>query len=196
MSDHRQTHYAGLGIRFGALAIDLLLFCALFFPVTRLVKGVWLISSTDHRWVKRLFITDPLCLIFLVLMVLYFILLEGLTGATLGKWALGLRVASEEYLAIYRARSACVERCDVGCADCAGCDAAGNGLWPVRTDRPWMVLGRPAALCGHFSAGWRPPDAGLGSHRASPGCLCLGMGERAAGLFAGRCGRVPCAGTD
>jgi uncharacterized RDD family membrane protein YckC len=43
-----------------------------------------------------LFITDPLCLIFLALIFLYFVLLEGLLGATLGKWALGLRVVSTE----------------------------------------------------------------------------------------------------
>jgi uncharacterized RDD family membrane protein YckC len=42
-----------------------------------------------------LFITDPLCLIFLALMFLYFVTLEGLVGATLGKWALGLRVVTD-----------------------------------------------------------------------------------------------------
>jgi uncharacterized RDD family membrane protein YckC len=94
MFDRKQTHYAGIGIRFGALVIDVLLFGAVFFPITRLVKGVWLVSVADHRWVTGLFITDPLCLIFLVLMALYFILFEGWTGATLGKWTLGLRVVS------------------------------------------------------------------------------------------------------
>jgi len=89
---HTDTTYAGIWRRFWALVIDALLFCAVFFPVTRIVKGVWLMSATDHRWANGLFITDPLCLIFLALMVLYFILLEGLVGATLGKWALGLRV--------------------------------------------------------------------------------------------------------
>jgi uncharacterized RDD family membrane protein YckC len=89
---HTDTTYAVIWRRFWALVIDGLLFCAVFFPVTRVVKGVWLMSATDHRWANGLFITDPLCLIFLALMVLTFILLEGLVGATLGKWALGLRV--------------------------------------------------------------------------------------------------------
>ncbi len=84
--------YAGLGRRFWALVVDGLLFCAVFFPVTRLVKGVWIMRAADHRWTSGLFITDPLCLAFLALMLLYFVLLEGLFGATLGKWLLGLRV--------------------------------------------------------------------------------------------------------
>ncbi|MGC9398326.1 MAG: RDD family protein [Anaerolineae bacterium] len=88
--------YADLWARFRALVVDVLLFCALFFPVTRVVKGVWLMSATDHRWANGLFITDPLCLTFLALMLLYFVLLEGLVGATLGKWALGLRVISAD----------------------------------------------------------------------------------------------------
>jgi uncharacterized RDD family membrane protein YckC len=72
--------------------IDLILFCAVFFPVTRIVKGVWFMSPADHRWANGWFITDPLCLAFLALMLVYFVLLEGLAGVTLGKWALGLRV--------------------------------------------------------------------------------------------------------
>lgn len=84
--------YAGLWPRFLALCVDVLLFCAVFFPITRLVKGVWLMSASDHRWVSGLFITDPLCIAFLVVMALYYVLLEGLAGATMGKWALGLRV--------------------------------------------------------------------------------------------------------
>ena len=87
-----EARYAGLLIRFGALLLDFLLFCALFFPITRIVKGVWIMSPGDHRWAYGLFVTDPLCIAFLVFMFLYFVLLEGLAGATLGKWLLGLRV--------------------------------------------------------------------------------------------------------
>jgi uncharacterized RDD family membrane protein YckC len=87
-----QTRYAGLGSRFLALVVDMLLFCAVFFPVTRLVKGVWVMSAADHRWTYGWLITDPLCLVFMVLMVSYFILLEGLIGTTLGKRAVGIRV--------------------------------------------------------------------------------------------------------
>jgi uncharacterized RDD family membrane protein YckC len=84
--------YAGLWIRFSALAIDGLLFSAVFFPVTRLVKGVWLMSPGDHDWVSGWFIFDPLCLTFLIAMLAYFTILEGLFGATLGKWIVGVRV--------------------------------------------------------------------------------------------------------
>ena len=87
-----ETRYAGLWDRFLALLIDGLLFCALFFPITRIVKGAWIMTPSDHRWAYGLFITDPLCITFLIFMFLYFVLLEGLIGATLGKWALGLRV--------------------------------------------------------------------------------------------------------
>lgn len=84
--------FAGLRPRFSALFIDFLLFCAVFFPVTRLIKGVWVMGAADHLWNTGLFITDPLCLAFLAVMALYFMLLEGLTGVTLGKWIVGLRV--------------------------------------------------------------------------------------------------------
>lgn len=86
--------YAGLWPRFLALLVDFLLFCALFFPVTRLVKGVWVLHVTDHRWHKGLFVTDPLCLTFLAIMAIYFILLEGAAGYTVGKRVMGLRVVN------------------------------------------------------------------------------------------------------
>jgi uncharacterized RDD family membrane protein YckC len=87
-----ESKYAELGERFLALLVDVLLFCACFFPVTRIVKGVWLMSPRDHNWTRGWFIFDPLCLIFLVIMGLYFVFLEGWLGATVGKWVLGLRV--------------------------------------------------------------------------------------------------------
>ncbi len=37
-----KTRYAGVAPRFPALCLDLAVFCALFFPITKLVKGVWL----------------------------------------------------------------------------------------------------------------------------------------------------------
>ncbi len=86
------VRYAGLGARFAALSVDLLVFCAFFFPITRLVKGVWLMAPTDHRWSAGLFISDPICIVFFIVMVLYFVLLEGWFGLTAGKWAFGLRV--------------------------------------------------------------------------------------------------------
>jgi uncharacterized RDD family membrane protein YckC len=84
--------YAGVWIRFAALFLDFLLLSAVFFPVTRLVKGVWLMQPGDHRWVSGWFVTDPLCVTFLAAILLYFSLLEGVAGATFGKWTLGLRV--------------------------------------------------------------------------------------------------------
>ncbi len=88
------VRYAGLGVRFAALFVDLLVFCSFFFPVTRLAKGVWLMTPTDHRWNSGIFISDPICIAFLIAMVLYFVLLEGWVGLTAGKWALGLRVVA------------------------------------------------------------------------------------------------------
>ena len=76
--------YAGLGKRFAALVIDFLLLSLVFFPVTRAVKGVWMMSRQDHAWGYGWFITDPLCVTFLVVIVLYFVILEGAMGATVG----------------------------------------------------------------------------------------------------------------
>ncbi len=42
----------------------------------------------NHLWI----IFDPLCAIFLIVIFAYFILLEGLTGVTIGKLILGLKV--------------------------------------------------------------------------------------------------------
>lgn len=84
--------YAGLWVRFLALSVDGILFCLVFFPVTRLVKGVWIMSSSDHLWGYGWIVTDPICIIFFVIMAAYFIVLEGLFGATLGKRFLGLQV--------------------------------------------------------------------------------------------------------
>ncbi len=88
----RHVRYAGLGPRLLALAVDLVLFAAAFLPTTRIVKGVWIMSAADHRWARGLFITDPLCIAFLAVMFLYYVVLEGCLGATVGKWVVGLRV--------------------------------------------------------------------------------------------------------
>jgi uncharacterized RDD family membrane protein YckC len=53
-------------------------------------------SPNDHNWVSGWFIFDPLCLIFLIIMALYMILLEGQLGMTVGKWILGLRVVGTD----------------------------------------------------------------------------------------------------
>ena len=84
--------FAGLWPRFLALVVDILLFCVVFFPLTRLVKGVWIMSAGSHRWSYGLFVTDPLCIGFLAVILAYFGILEGLIGVTIGKKLLGLRV--------------------------------------------------------------------------------------------------------
>lgn len=88
--------YAGVWRRFTAIIADLVLLSCVFFPVTRIVKGTWVMSARDHDWVGGWFVSDPLCMAFLALMFLYFVLLEGLTGRTPGKWVLQLRVVSTD----------------------------------------------------------------------------------------------------
>ncbi len=86
--------FAPLGSRFWALVIDWALFCAVFFPITRIVKGTWLMTSADHIWRIGWMISDPLCVIFFVVIVAYYVLLEGYFGWTVGKRLLGLRVVA------------------------------------------------------------------------------------------------------
>lgn len=86
--------YAGLGQRFGALVVDFFVLSLVFFPVTRLVKGNWVMTGGDHMWSYGWLITDPLCLISLAIILGYFVVLEGVLGATLGKRVLGLRVVA------------------------------------------------------------------------------------------------------
>ena len=80
--------YGGVWIRGFAQALDYIFLSLFFFPVTYIVKGTWLMLPEDHLW----FIFDPLCAIFLIIIFAYFILLEGLTGVTIGKLILGLKV--------------------------------------------------------------------------------------------------------
>ncbi|MFH1689775.1 MAG: RDD family protein [Candidatus Eisenbacteria bacterium] len=86
--------YAGVWPRFSALVADIVLLSCVFFPVTRIVKGTWVMSASDHDWAVGQFVTDPLCLAFLAVMFLYFVLLEGLVGFTLGKRLMRLRVVT------------------------------------------------------------------------------------------------------
>ncbi len=87
-----QRRYAGLLPRFIALVVDFAIFCAVFFPIGRLVKGVWLMTHADHLWRSGSFVMDPLCIIFFVVMVAYYVLFEGLAGWTPGKRVAGIRV--------------------------------------------------------------------------------------------------------
>jgi len=49
-------------------------------------------EASDHRWVRAWFITDPICIVFFVVMCLYYVVLEARFGVTLGKLALRIRV--------------------------------------------------------------------------------------------------------
>ncbi len=97
MSENRlksfpSLRFADLGPRFWALFIDFLFLSLIFFPITQLVKGAWIMTSADHTWSYGWFVTDPLCLIFLITIFAYFVYTEGIHGATLGKKLLGLHV--------------------------------------------------------------------------------------------------------
>jgi uncharacterized RDD family membrane protein YckC len=85
-------NYAGLWMRGFAQVLDYVVFCIVFFPVTYLVKGTWLMTPEDHLWI----IFDPICGIFLIVIFCNFIFLEGWTGTTVGKVILGLRVKTIE----------------------------------------------------------------------------------------------------
>ncbi len=88
----KPPRYAGLVARLLAIAVDFVLFCTVFFPITRLVKGVWLLSISDHRWTNGWIAFDPICLTFLVVIIAYYVVLEAYAGATVGKWVAGIRV--------------------------------------------------------------------------------------------------------
>jgi uncharacterized RDD family membrane protein YckC len=81
-------NYASIPRRGFAIVLDFVFFCIIFFPITYLVKGVWLMQPEDHLWI----IFDPICGVFLVIIFLYFILMEGILGYTLGKLIVGIRV--------------------------------------------------------------------------------------------------------
>jgi uncharacterized RDD family membrane protein YckC len=90
-----KIRFAHLWSRFLALSVDFIIFCIFFFPATRFIRGTWLLNMADHRWNSGLFITDPICISFLMIMFSYFVILEGLFGITVGKWVTGIKVVDE-----------------------------------------------------------------------------------------------------
>jgi len=98
MQDSINNHikYASLTQRFLALVIDFLCLSLIFFPITKIVKGVWIMSNQEHQWSYGWFITDPLCISFLIVIILYFIILEGTIGATIGKKVLGMQIITND----------------------------------------------------------------------------------------------------
>lgn len=88
--------YASLKQRIFAKLVDFLIFSAVFFPITYIVKGVWIMSPLDHQWAYGIFITDPLCILFLFIIMAYFILLEAFIGQTIGKLLFGIKVITND----------------------------------------------------------------------------------------------------
>lgn len=88
--------YAGLGKRFFALFIDGMILSSLFFPMTKIVKGTWMMSVSDHDWTWKWIAFDPICLTFLFVIFFYFVLFEGFASATPGKFIMKIRVVTED----------------------------------------------------------------------------------------------------
>ncbi len=59
-----------------------------FFPITYIYSGKWVMSYEDHLWG----ISDPICIVFLLIIFAYFVLMEAYVGWTIGKRVLGMRV--------------------------------------------------------------------------------------------------------
>ena len=89
-----EQKYASLLQRFWAYFLDIIFFCFLFFPITYIYKGTWLMMPTDHDWQWGDVVFDPICLVFLIFIFSYFILLEGFTGFTMGKRIMKIKVIS------------------------------------------------------------------------------------------------------
>ena len=71
-----------------AFIIDFIFLSLFFFPATYSYSGKWLMTPEDHLW--RIF--DPICLAFLIIIFLYFIMTEAYLGWTVGKWVMRIRV--------------------------------------------------------------------------------------------------------
>lgn len=88
--------FASIYQRLWAFVIDVVFFCILFFPITYLYKGTWLMMASDHDWQWGMVVFDPICLVFLIFIFCYFIFLEGLTGYTVGKKIMKIKVVNEK----------------------------------------------------------------------------------------------------
>ncbi len=85
-----------------AFLIDFIFLSCFFFPITYWHSGKWVMSYADHYWG----ISDPICLVFLVIILAYFILMEAYVGWTVGKKVLHMRVVNQEGQKIGLSRSA------------------------------------------------------------------------------------------
>ena len=87
--------FATLYQRFWAFVLDVVFFCILFFPITYLYKGTWLMMASDHDWQWGMVVFDPICLVFLIFIFFYYIILEGIWGYTVGKKIMKIKVVNE-----------------------------------------------------------------------------------------------------
>ena len=71
-----------------AWALDFLFLSIFFFPATYLYSGKWILNPEDHLWG----VSDPICLVFLLIIFAYFILMEAYVGWTVGKRVLDMKV--------------------------------------------------------------------------------------------------------
>ena len=84
-----QQEYKGIGIRFGAQLIDWIILFIIYFIVGRALFG-------SFSWQVAGAAAMPVLMVNLAIFFLYFVILEGIFGATLGKRALGLKVIRED----------------------------------------------------------------------------------------------------
>ena len=71
--------------------LDFLFLSIFFFPATYLYSGKWVMGPEEHLWG----ISDPICLVFLFIIFVYFIIMEAYVGWTIGKKLLGMRVVDD-----------------------------------------------------------------------------------------------------
>ena len=71
-----------------AFLLDFVFLSIFFFPATYLYSGKWVMGPEEHLWG----ISDPICLVFLLIIFAYFIIMEAYVGWTIGKKTLGMRV--------------------------------------------------------------------------------------------------------
>ena len=74
-----------------AWIFDILFLSLFFFPITYLYSGKWIMDPQEHLWG----ISDPICLVFLLIIFTYLIVMEAYLGWTVGKRLLGLNVVDD-----------------------------------------------------------------------------------------------------
>jgi len=81
---------AGVLRRGIAWIVDILFLSIFFFPITYFYSGKWIMGPEEHLWG----ISDPICLVFLLIIFAYLILMEAYVSWTVGKRIAGMRVVN------------------------------------------------------------------------------------------------------